>query len=80
MIIKLLIYSYVVVNFCKNYILFFIYKKNNLTTMAKAKQTSNERSFLSKPKVKRAGVHAKTKTSKIKKAKNYKKVYRGQGR
>ena len=68
------------VNFCKNYILFFIYKKNNLTTMAKAKQTSNERSFLSKPKVKRAGIHSKTKTSKIKKAKNYKKVYKGQGR
>lgn len=48
--------------------------------MAKAKQTSSERSFLSKPKVKRAGIHAKTKTSKIKKAKNYKKVYKGQGR
>jgi hypothetical protein len=78
--IILLVSSCVVVNFCKNYILFFIYKKNNLTTMAKAKQTSNERSFLSKPKVKRAGIHAKTKTSKIKKAKNYKKVYKGQGR
>ena len=32
------------------------------------------------PKVKRSGVHAKTKTSKTKKAKNYKKSYRGQGR
>ncbi len=48
--------------------------------MAKAKQTSNERSFLSKPKIRRSGVHAKTKTSKNRKAKNYKKVYRGQGR
>ena len=37
-------------------------------------------SRLDKPKVKRSGVHAKTKTSKTKKAKNYKKSYRGQGR
>ena len=35
---------------------------------------------VNKPKVKRIGVHAKTKTSKTKKAKNYKKGYRGQGR
>jgi len=31
-------------------------------------------------KVSRPGVHAKTKTSKLKKSKNYKKAYRGQGR
>lgn len=31
-------------------------------------------------KVNRPGVHAKTKTSKNKKSKNYKKAYRGQGR
>jgi hypothetical protein len=31
-------------------------------------------------KVSRPGVHAKTKTSKIKTSKNYKKSYRGQGR
>lgn len=31
-------------------------------------------------KVSRPGTHAKTKTSKIKTSKNYKKVYRGQGR
>jgi hypothetical protein len=37
-------------------------------------------SKVNKPKVKRSGVHAKTKTSKTKKAKNYKKGYRGQGR
>ena len=33
-----------------------------------------------KKKVSRPGVHAKTKSSKSKKSKNYKKVYRGQGR
>lgn len=31
-------------------------------------------------KVSRPGVHAKTKTSKSKKSRNYKKAYRGQGR
>jgi hypothetical protein len=33
-----------------------------------------------KVKVKRPGVHAKTKTSKLKSSKNYKKLYRGQGK
>lgn len=33
-----------------------------------------------KKKVSRPGVHAKTKSSKSKKSKNYKKLYRGQGR
>ena len=33
-----------------------------------------------KPKVKRKGVHAKTKTSKLKSSKYYQKKYRGQGR
>ena len=32
-----------------------------------------------KPKVSRPGVHAKTKTSKLKQSKNYKKLSRGQG-
>jgi len=32
------------------------------------------------PKVSRPGVHAKTKTSKLKSSKNYKKLYRGQGK
>lgn len=32
-----------------------------------------------KPKIKRKGVHAKTKTSSIKGSKHYKKKYRGQG-
>jgi hypothetical protein len=31
-------------------------------------------------KVSRPGIHAKTKTSKSKNAKNYKKAYKGQGR
>jgi hypothetical protein len=35
---------------------------------------------LEKKKISRAGVHAKTKTSKSKKSKNYKKAYQGQGR
>ena len=33
-----------------------------------------------KPNVSRPGVHAKTKTSKLKSSKNYKKLYRGQGK
>ena len=32
------------------------------------------------PKVKRPGVHAKSKTSKLKSSKSYKKLYKGQGR
>lgn len=42
--------------------------KNNLST------------FIRKPKKKRKGVVAKTKTSRTKTSKNYKKAYRGQGR
>lgn len=44
-----------------------------------AKQT-NITNFLKKPKVKRPGVHAKTKASKLKSSKNYKKLYTGQGK
>ena len=33
-----------------------------------------------KAHVSRPGIHAKTKTSKLKTSKNYKKTYRGQGR
>lgn len=43
-------------------------------------KTTTERSFLKKPKVKRKGVHAKTKTSSSKNSKNYKKLYKAQGR
>lgn len=45
--------------------------------MAKAKM--NFVVFKKKPKIKRPGVHAKTKVSKLKQSKNYKKLYRGQG-
>jgi len=45
--------------------------------MAKVQVTSN---FKKKPKVKRPGVIAKTKTSKCKTSKNYIKSYKGQGR
>ncbi len=43
-----------------------------------AKQVANYAP--SKSKVSRPGVHAKTKTSKNKTSKNYKKSYKGQGR
>lgn len=36
--------------------------------------------YLDKPKKKRPGVHAKTKTSKLKGSKNYRKAYKGQGK
>lgn len=47
--------------------------------MAKSK-TTTEKSFLKNPKVKRKGIHAKSKTSKNKSGKNWVKPYRGQGR
>lgn len=34
---------------------------------------------IKRTKVSRPGVHAKTKTSKLKQSRNYKKAYRGQG-
>ena len=46
--------------------------------MAKAKM--NLQAFIKKSKTKRPGVHAKSKSSKIKQSKNYVKKYRGQGR
>jgi hypothetical protein len=45
--------------------------------MAKIKESLTK---LEKKKVSRPGVHAKAKTSKLKKSKNYKKAYRAQGR
>jgi hypothetical protein len=33
-----------------------------------------------KPKVKRPGVHSKSKTSSLKSSKNYRKLYKGQGK
>ena len=36
--------------------------------------------YVSKTKKKRPGIHAKSKSSKLKSSKNYAKAYRGQGR
>ena len=36
--------------------------------------------YESKKKIRRKGIHAKSKTSKLKSSKNYKKSYRGQGK
>lgn len=47
--------------------------------MAKAKSTQATEKKV-KIKVSRPGVHAKTKTSKLKSSKNYKKLNRGQGK
>jgi len=47
--------------------------------MAKAKSASTVIKVV-KPKVSRPGVHAKSKTSKLKSSKSYKKLNRGQGR
>ena len=44
-----------------------------------AKQ-NNTKVHLKKPKVKRSGVHAKTRNSKLKSSKNYTKSYTRQGR
>lgn len=45
-----------------------------------AKQINSSTIKLKTPKVKRQGVHSKSKTSKIKSSKNYKKLYAKQGR
>lgn len=47
--------------------------------MAKAK-TSEVRSFRKKSSKKRPGVHSKKNTSRHKSSKNYKKLYKGQGK
>lgn len=46
--------------------------------MAKAKNDSSTKRI--KIQVSRPGVHAKTKTSRSKRSKHYKKAYRGQGK
>jgi hypothetical protein len=46
--------------------------------MAKVKDPSAN--SLNKSSVSRPGVHSKSKTSKLKSSKNYKKMYRGQGK
>ena len=45
-----------------------------------AKATSGTVKRLEKTRVSRPGIHAKTKTSKLKKSKNYRKAYKAQGR
>lgn len=45
--------------------------------MAKGLNLGN---YIERPKKKRPGVHAKSKTSKLKGSKNYQKAYRGQGK
>lgn len=57
-----------------------IYSKQlNITMAAKAKKDTAVGGFIRKPKVKRAGVHAKTKQSGNKNSKLYKKLSVGQG-
>ena len=48
--------------------------------MAAKAKTNTASSYTSKPKVKRPGVHAKSKMSKLKTSKNYAKAYRTQGK
>jgi hypothetical protein len=43
-------------------------------------KVSSTTTKIKKSKVSRPGVHAKSKTSKLKSSKNYKKLYRGQGK
>jgi hypothetical protein len=45
-----------------------------------AKPKASTINVIEKKEISRPGVHAKTKTSKNKNSKNYKKTYRGQGR
>jgi hypothetical protein len=45
-----------------------------------AKATTGTVKMYKKVKVSRPGIHAKTKTSKLKKSKNYRKAYRAQGK
>ena len=49
--------------------------------MAAAKsKVSSTPTKVDRPRVSRPGVHAKCKTSKLKSSKNYKKLYKGQGK
>lgn len=47
--------------------------------MAKKDKSSSVKVWSAKPKVSRPGVHAKTKSSKMKTSRNYQKLSRGQG-
>ena len=48
--------------------------------MAKVKTSSSVSTKIEKPKKSRPGVHSKAKTSSLKSSKNYKKLYKGQGK
>jgi len=48
--------------------------------MAKKTTTSASGTYKEKAKKKRPGVHAKTRTSKLKSSKNWSKSYKGQGK
>ena len=48
--------------------------------MAAKVKTASSIAKVDKPKVSRPGVHSKCKTSKLKSSKNYKKLYKGQGK
>jgi len=48
--------------------------------MSSKSKTSSVISFICKPKKRRPGVHAKSKSSKTKTSKNYVKLYAGQGK
>ncbi len=48
--------------------------------MSKFKTSTSTTTTLGKSKVSRPNIHAKCKTSKLKSSKNYKKLYRGQGK
>jgi hypothetical protein len=50
-----------------------------MATKKSTKVTSTSSLFKEKAKVSRPGVHAKTKSSKLKQSKNYHKASRGQG-
>jgi hypothetical protein len=54
--------------------------KTKLKEIKMAKTTTTTTKAYNKPKVSRPGVHAKTKSSRSKNSKNYKKSYRAQGR
>lgn len=47
---------------------------------SKSKQSAAVKSFIAKSKLKRPGKHSKKKFSVLKSSKNYKKLYRGQGK
>lgn len=48
--------------------------------MAKAKTNGVTRTHIAKPRKRRPGIHAKSKSSKIKTSKGYTKPYNGQGK